>query len=127
VVLFDETDAGSFVPVRPILGIKIKVKPCVVGEHTKPKSLRSPVAVNEGMTRVYLVDIPRRLGGEIFLAPRNKIAVTRKLREQVFHPRFDIRWHCKRNRSSASRVISFASCPLIEVLKKVAMNGLEPA
>ncbi len=125
VILFNKTDTGCLVPTLAIARTKIEDKPCVIRKHTKPEALCSPVAVDEGMAGVDLVDVSRRVSGQFFLAATHEIAVTRKLREKVFHPRFDIGWHSEWNRSSAGRVIPLASCPLIEVLKKVAVNCFE--
>lgn len=124
-ILSDEADARCLVPTLIVLGTESKVIARFVGKHTKPETLRPAVAVDEGMASVYLVDIPRRLGSEVFLAPPDKIAVTRKLREQVFHPRLDISWHRKRHSSPAGRVVPFAPRPCVEVLEKMAVYRLE--
>jgi hypothetical protein len=51
-ILFDEANARRLVPPLPVAGTKFEIEPCMIRQHTKPEALRSPVAVDEGMTRV---------------------------------------------------------------------------
>ena len=124
-ILFDKTDAGSLVPTLAVLGTKGKIIARIVGEHTKPKTLRPAVAVNERMTRVDLVDVSRGLCREVALAPAYQIPGAGKVFEQRFHPTGDVRRNRKWHSAPAGRVIPFLPRPTIKVLEKVAMYRLE--
>jgi hypothetical protein len=53
----------------------------VVGQHAEPKPLRPSIPVNEGMTRIDLVHIPRGFLGKVSFAAANEVAVADKVLE----------------------------------------------
>jgi hypothetical protein len=53
----------------------------VVSQHTKPKTLRSSVAIDERVTRIDLVNVSCRRLREVLFSSANQIAITRELFE----------------------------------------------
>jgi hypothetical protein len=109
-ILLPEAATRSLIPALPVGRTNIEIKPCIIGQHAKPKTLRPPVAADEIVPSIDLVDISRGPGRKIPLASAGRIASPRELFEQACHPAGNTFKNGKRDGAAAGHSCTSGVC-----------------